>query len=442
MNETPQKSLRILLSAYACEPGKGSEPGVGWGWARALARRGHEVRVLTRRNNQAAIERGFDRLEPIIQERLHFLYYDLPRWASWWKKGGRGVHLYYMLWQWGAYLLAKQKHAEEKFDYVHHVTFVSIRQPSFMGELGIPFIFGPVAGGERAPWRLRSNFAWRGQVWDGVRDVFNALVRFDPLMWRTFSRAERIFVTSEETRDLIPRKFREKTQIHLAIALDSQEAATGEMSDARDVQAEEAFSPRILYVGNFLYFKGMRFGIQSFAALVKHYPHARLSMVGSGPYEQDWRQVTRNLGVEDKVEWIPRVKQSELASIYRNHDVFLFPSLHDSGGMVVLEAMQQGLPVVCMKLGGPGKLVNETCGIALDTSGHTVASITAELAVALVRILADRQALARLSAGARQRVLEFSWDRLADDIYAPIDLRVAASVAHYQPENGQPEKVK
>jgi glycosyltransferase involved in cell wall biosynthesis len=442
VSETSQKSLRTLLSAYACEPGKGSEPGVGWGWALALARRNHEVWVLTRRNNQTAIEREYGHLEPVIRERLHFLYYDLPRWASWWKKGGRGVHLYYMLWQWGAYQLAKQKHAEEKFDLVHHVTFVSVRQPSFMGELGIPFIFGPVAGGERAPWRLRSDFGRPGWIWEAVRDAFNALVRFDPLMRRTFSKAVRIFVTSPETRDLIPRKFWQKTKIHLAIAIDNCEAADGETSNARDVHSGEAFFPRIVYVGNFLYFKGMRLGLIGFAAFLKHHPHARLSMVGSGPDEAGWRKVAQHLGIENNIDWIPRVKQSELVSIYRNHDLLLFPSLHDSGGMVVLEAMQQGLPVACMKLGGPGKLVNETCGIVLDPSGHTVSSMAVALSDALVWLFADRQALARLSAGARQRVLEFTWDRVAADIYAPIELGVAVSAAHHQSENDHPVKVK
>ena len=47
--------MKILVSAYACEPGKGSEPGAGWLWARAAARR-HEVWVLTRANNREAIE--------------------------------------------------------------------------------------------------------------------------------------------------------------------------------------------------------------------------------------------------------------------------------------------------------------------------------------------------------------------------------------------------
>ena len=414
MSDAVRKPLCILLSAYACEPGKGSEPGVGWNWALALARRGHEVWVLTRRNNQKTIEPEFQRFDSAIRDRLHFIYYDLPKWASWWKKGGRGVHLYYLLWQWGAYQVAKQKHAERPFDRVHHVTFVSVRQPSFMGGLGIPFIFGPVAGGERAPWRLRAGYGWRGWLLDAVRDVANALVKFDPLMWRTFAQAEAIFVTSSQTRNLVPKCYWPKTQIKLAIALDGHEV--GEKRVAR-----VAPSPRVVYLGRFLYWKGMHLGLASFASFLKQYPAARLSMIGSGPDEARWRQLARQQGIENSIDWVPWVNQAELTAVYRNHDVLLFPSLHDSGGMVVLEAMQHGIPVVCLKLGGPGVMVDETCGCAVEVAGLDEAAVVHRLADGLIEIAQSPALMDRLRKGARAKVEASSWDAVVEQIYGPLE---------------------
>lgn len=428
MSETLRKPLRILLSAYACEPGKGSEPGVGWNWALALARRGHEVWVLTRSNNQKTIEPECQHLEHAIRDRLHFIYYDLPKWASWWKKGGRGVHLYYLLWQWGAYLLARQKHAECALDRVHHVTFVGVRQPSFMGGLGIPFIFGPVAGGECAPWRLRAGYGLRGWLLDAARDAANVLVKLDPLMWRTFAQAESIFVTSQQTQDLVPKCYWSKTRIKLAIALDA-----GEVGYLPQVRAERA--PRIVYVGHFLYLKGMHLGLASFASFLRRHPDARLSMIGNGPEEARWRRLAEQLGVANSIDWVPWVSQAELADVYRNHDVLLFPSLHDSGGMVVLEAMQQGLPVVCLKLGGPAVLVDDTCGIALDTAGHSSPSLVDAMAAALDQLFNDRAALARLSMGAQARALERSWGALAADVYAPIERKSTEMALSNLPED-------
>lgn len=417
MNEAARKPLRILLSAYACEPGKGSEPGVGWNWALALARRGHQVWVLTRRNNQKTIEPEYDRLEPALQGRLNFIYYDLPKWSRWWKKGGRGVHLYYLLWQWGAYQAAKQKHVEIKFDRVHHATFVSVRQPSFMGGLGIPFIFGPVAGGERAPWRLRAGYGLRGWMLDAVRDVANVLVKFDPLMWRTFAQADQIFVTSQQTRDLVPKCYWPKTQIKLAIALDN--------SESNEPHSVCTAPPRIVYLGRFLYWKGMHLGLASFAGFLKRYPEARLSMIGSGPDEARWRQLAGRLGIEHNIDWVPWVHQATLADIYHNHDVLLFPSLHDSGGMVVLEAMQHGLPVVCLKLGGPGVLVDETCGIAVDPAGLTEHAVINLLATGMADLFADRQEWAHRSSRARKHAAKQTWAALVADICDPLEPDVA-----------------
>ena len=141
-------ALRILMSAYACEPHRGSEPGIGWHWATRLARTGHHVWVLTRANNRAAIEGVLER-EPGAESALR--YYDLPEWVCRWKNRAGLLRLYYLLWQWGAYGVAQRLCREDRFDLVHHITFGVFRLPSFMAFLGLPFVFGPVGGGESAP---------------------------------------------------------------------------------------------------------------------------------------------------------------------------------------------------------------------------------------------------------------------------------------------------
>src|SRR5579862_6646539 len=107
-----RSAVKILLSAYACEPDKGSEPGVGWNWALALVRRGYEVHVLTRTNNREAIERHGKELSPA----LHFHFFDLPERARFWKYWPGGIYLYYLLWQIGAARVAANLHRLQQFD--------------------------------------------------------------------------------------------------------------------------------------------------------------------------------------------------------------------------------------------------------------------------------------------------------------------------------------
>ncbi len=400
--------MKIMLSAYACEPNKGSEPGVGWNWAIGLAKKGHEVWVLTRANNKSVIDREFqERPQPA---NLHFFYYDLPSWIRRWKKGNRGVYFYYLLWQLGAYKVAKKTHAKEKFDLVHHVTFVSVRQPSFMVNLGIPFIFGPVAGGENSPWRLRFCYGARGFIIDAVRDLLNLLVKLDPLMWLTFSQAQKIYVTSGQTKTLVPSRFHYKTKVQLAIGLDSNEID-------KSVKKTKQTGLRILYVGHFLYLKGMGLGIRAFAKLVKQVPGTRLTMVGKGSDEKRWRDLAERLNIADKIDWIPWVNRKELAQIYQGHDVFLFPSLHDSGGMVVLEAMTHGLPVVCLDLGGPGQIVNSICGKVIITANKNEQDVVLHLSEALCELARDLALRSRLRAGALRRAKQFQWSLVVAKIY-------------------------
>src|SRR5262249_30707892 len=93
---------------------------------------------------------------------------------------------------------------------------------------------------------------------------------------------------------------------------------------------------------------------------------------------------------------------------YADHDVLLFPAMHDSGGMVVLEAMDHGLPVVCLKLGGPATLVNDSCGHAVDPDRKSAAEVVREMGEALIA-LARSAARVPLSKAARLRCRDFSW---------------------------------
>ena len=121
------KRLRVLISAYACEPGKGSEPGVGWNVAQEMA---NIIHMGADPHQQPRCHRGRnERKAP--GENLHFVYYDLPAWTRWWKKGsvvcssiiifGRSVP---------ACLSADS--TEHRFRFAHHVTFGKYWVPSWI----------------------------------------------------------------------------------------------------------------------------------------------------------------------------------------------------------------------------------------------------------------------------------------------------------------------
>jgi hypothetical protein len=209
--------VRLLLSAYACEPDRGSEPGVGWNWALELAALGHQVWVLTRANNRERIEHALQSITQ--QQRPHFVYFDLPRWVAFWKRGGRGVQLYYYLWQIGALGVARQTHALQRFDAVQHLTFGVFRQPSLMGRLGIPFVFGPLGGGEQTPIGLRGVFPFKPRMIERLREIANIVMLSDPLVREAYARATTILTKTPDTLARIPQTARSRARCFLEVGL-------------------------------------------------------------------------------------------------------------------------------------------------------------------------------------------------------------------------------
>ena len=412
---------RILLSAYACEPGKGSEPEVGWLWATELEAAGHEVWVITRAANCTAIENELGKRN---RPRLHFIYYDLPEWARRWKCKSRGVHVYYALWQWGAYRTAKRTTKQTSFDRVHHVTFVGMRAPSFMGRLGLPFFLGPVSGGECVPKSLRAGMT-RAVKWrESARDVANRIIRADPIMRSSFRRAERIFLATPESLRLIPQTFQGKCTVQLGVGL-SREYLAWTRLKRNPPQA----TLRLLYAGRLLEWKGIDLAIHALRGQRERGVQVRLTIVGTGPAREGLERLAVELGVEDDVRWVAWLPQEQLHEHYYEHDILLFPSLRDSGGMAVLEALAHGLPVVCTDRGGPGFIVNDRCGRVLKTGGRNKDELISALTEALCELSRDRTLLKKLSAAARSRAWEFDFHKVVERLYPAVHRAVTVPLA-------------
>jgi glycosyltransferase involved in cell wall biosynthesis len=89
--------------------------------------------------------------------------------------------------------------------------------------------------------------------------------------------------------------------------------------------------------------------------------------------------------------------------------------------MVVLEALEQGLPVICLKLGGPGQIVNETCGRVISIEGKSEDEVVESLAEAIMELQQDKALLKQLSEGAIKRAAEFTWKKTVARVYEKIE---------------------
>lgn len=404
--------MRILLSAYACEPGQGSEPGVGWHWAMEMVALKHEVWVLTRGNNRQKIESV---LHGTPVPGLHFEYFDLSPAALRIKRLPLGIQWYYPAWQQGIGPLLHELHARFKFDAAQHLTFGVFRTPGRLCELGIPWVFGPVGGGEFAPHRLRGIYPWRGRLADMARDVLNALAPLKPSFRRCLQRATLILAKTPQTLARLPRSCLSQARCQLEIGI-----GAGGGTDAMHKRLRND-SPviKLLFVGRFLYWKGGALAIEALAGAVRAGCNASLTFVGKGPERRAWQRRARSLGVADRIEWIEWVSREALSALYEAHDAFLFPSLHDSSGNVVLEALAHGLPVICLDIGGPAQVVDAGCAITVPAANAALDEVIARLGQAVAVLAGDRPRLQGMRRLALERAAALSWHATVAAVWSP-----------------------
>ena len=393
------EALRILVAAYACNPDEGSEPGVGWNMVTAIATR-HETWVVTRNNNRTAIEAALSR-EP--QPRLHFVYVDLPRWASFWKKGGRGIRTYYYLWQLMAWKKTRRLRRKICFDLAHHVTFVNDWLFSFIPLLGLPSVWGPIGSHPCIPFPLRMDLA--SFVGDRIRYGFQAFMRFvDPLFWSCLARS-RVIVGIENgvIRRMPPIPgIHPRFISHTAIGVE-------ELPPPRARLARSRPGLRVLSAGRLVTIKGFHITLMAFAELVRSHPDATLRIVGKGPLKERLVRLAEELSITDSVEFVDWLPRKEVIEAMRQSDVFLFPSF-EGGGMVVLEAMANQLPVVCLDYGGPGQMVGEKCGFRAEPAPLPIT--VQKLGEALCRYADKPDLLAHHGSNARHHVeTHYLWTR-------------------------------
>ncbi len=391
--------MKILLSAFACAPNSGSETGVGWRWAIELAKANHQVVVLTDITRKATIERELS-AHPV--SNMTVVCYR-PNWLKWAPLNSITAQLLYSAWQYSLLSYAKALHKTHQFDLIIHLTYGVFRHPSFLGFVGPQFIFGPVGGGEDAPWALKQSLPLKEKIKEALRTGLNATARFNPFLQIALSRASLILTKTLDTKLALPTQFQATAQVFSEIGIDAgpSETAPNQRDGTQPLE--------VLFAGRLLGFKGVHLAIRGVALAIKSGQRVRLTIVGSGPLLEWLKALTLGLGISENVRWIGHIPQHELFELYRHMHCFLFPSLHDSSGNVVLEALSFGLPVICLDIGGPATLVDTSCATIVATSGESEASIASDIAIALTRLATDEPFRHAQVLSAMNRASKMTW---------------------------------
>lgn len=344
--------MEVLISAYSCDPFSGSEKGVGWNYAYLLSKH-INVTLVTRRKNQSSIDQF---LTTENRGKLKIIYYDLPKYLTFWKIGSVGMYLYYIIWHIGIFFLIKKGEKYLKYDIYHYLTFGTFWLPSLIPLLPIKYIWGPTGGAEIPPKFFVDSLSLQEQFYEKLRALNIKFAKYNPLFRSNIKRAKIILTKCYETKNYFD-KIKEKTQIFSESAIEKTDAIKFENYNKDFI---------VLSVGRLIPLKGYQYAIEAFSRLAQHKSNCRYLLLGEGEYKKDLIEIAKKFNLLDKIEFMGHVKRDEVFYYLRKAAVFLHPSMHDSGGWACIEAMSVGCPVIALKIGGPAVQVAEGCGYLIE----------------------------------------------------------------------------
>lgn len=388
--------MKILYIAYSCMPNKGSEEKIGWNIP-LKASETNEVFVLTKEEHRKAIT---DYVSENKIDNIKFYFCDIP---AVYKKIFKGVAYSMRLnfWHKNAYHLAEEICRTENIEIVHQITPIEFRSIGQYAEIpNIKFVCGPLGGGEFLPNGLRS-YA-KGNIFvEWIREKLNknALKKYKKT--KKLSKCSYIMFANRETKEYLA----ELTDgVPQKLFFDNG-IVEEEFSDKEKIEVGKSIV--FLVAGRLAYRKGHAFLLDALERIPEDLDY-QVRIVGDGPEREKIQKHCQISKVSDKVVFTGRIPFSDMEKEYQNADVFIMPSIRETTGAVLLEAMSKGLPVITIdKFGGP-VLFDSDAGWLYY--GETREEFIKNLSDAIVECIANPELIKSRGAVARENAKQHLWE--------------------------------
>ena len=408
------KKLKILVSAYACAPNKGSEPGMGWNFVMGLSNF-HELHVIVEKRKWEQPILEYLKVYPELKANLRFYFIDKTRNKRLRKIWPPSYYWFYNVWQKKAYKLALELDKKENFDLIHQLNMVGYREPGYLWKIEKPFVWGPIGGLENSPWRFLPSLGIKGFIFYTGRNLMN-------LWQRNFS-----------TR---PKKAARRTNTSLIAATPDNQRLLYNLWDRRaEVVCEVGQEKDIIKILPSIRIlddeplKIVWSGLHNprknlpllFNALKKITIPFELHILGNGEMTKTWKKIAQKKGLDKNCNWYGWVERQKAIDIMSSGHVFCITSISDLTSTVTLEALSYSLPIISLDHCGFSHVVNDSCGIKINVS--TPKKATLDFSLALKKIYEDENLRQRLSEGALLRAKDFSWEskiNRLNDIYTEL----------------------
>lgn len=393
---------RLMVSAYACEPWKGSEIGVGWHWVLQLSRE-FDLWVITRANNREPIERWM--ADNPGYENIHWVYFDLSARHLERKHGRKGVHRYYLKWTKASDALIRQTMQENSISAFIHLTYGNAIWPVSRYGASKQFIWGPIGGLETIPREYSRHYDAKSRIIESVRRLAVKCVIHTPFFRRRCRKADLILCKTDITRKSLPGFCSHKAVLMTDVAAESTpHAAVG--CSGGDIL-------KLLCVGRLDAWRGFDLAIEAVGRLHDAGMRVHLDILGKGPDKARLKGMIGTLKLDGMVSLRGEVSSEDYRHYLSEADIVLNPSLKEGAVTVSFDTMAAGKPLVALDTTGYTRYFRPDYSVIIPRGSRrdVIASI-----VAAVTRLSDSSLRQAMGMAAFKAASEVTWDFHGNEI--------------------------
>ncbi|MDN3584446.1 glycosyltransferase family 4 protein [Mucilaginibacter flavus] len=398
---------RILISAYAISPVKGSEYGAAWNTVINLATQ-HELWVLYGMSDSymgdTQTMRAFVDATPL--KSVHFVEVK-PGWLAkgitLLDKAGLGWFFYfaYYLWQKNALKAAREICKTVDIDVVHQLGPIGFREPGFLAQLQKPLVWGPIGGMNKIDKRLLINKPWLTRFKFMLKNYINHLqLNYSGRIARAFEQADVCIAATSSGQQTISEKFGVESYY-----LSEQGVITVPFLDELKFKYIKQ-CVQLVWCGNLIERKNLDMCLDVLSGLQQ--ANWKLHILGSGPNEQKLKQKAANLNLQDKITWHGHIPRAEAIGIISASHLHIITSIAEDNPAVIFEALTYGVPTLTIDHCGMGDVISDKSGIKIKNDGYTV--MVDKMRAALVAVLNNPSVLNGLAQTTVQEASKHNWN--------------------------------
>ena len=392
--------MNYLISAYSVNPYKGSEDSIGWNWVLQYEKnykKGDRIILLTKKFNEKDTRRG---LKEFNIQHVELVIVDVPDALNWFReKHSAFHHMYYILWQHWAWLWVK--HSGIRFDVIHHVTMNDYRIPSELYKAkGAKVIWGPMGGAQVTPKPLK--VYEKNQLVANFREFVNKSCSWNPFYKKALRSYYKIYCINNETQKQISRIVGKDVPLMPELALRDEYKNLPIQKRNNDIL-------KIVFVGRLIGKKGIAFLVDALS-LMPTDMEWELLIFGDGDDRALIEKQIADSGIGKNVKLMGNRPMDQIAEAYQQADVFVLPSLRETSGNVLLEAMAYAVPIVAFDTSFCRLLKEVDCGVFVDTE-QALEGIKKDWCKAIVMLGRDKKLAKRMGMNGYKYVnSRLTWD--------------------------------